>query len=254
MPNATIGISLKMYFRHEQAVRWFGAVRGVVSGLPAITSGAVELFVVPTFVQLPDAVAAFAGTGVGVGAQDVSAADSGAFTGEVSASELAELGVAYAEIGHAERRRRHGETDAIVAWKATQSIRRGLVPVICVGESGRSTAEAAAAIVSSQLRACLAGVPAGRVIIAYEPVWAIGAARPAAPEHVAVVASALRSTLASLPDRTGSSVIYGGSAGPGLLGSLRDSVDGLFLGRFAHDPVALADVVAEAAGLLAIAN
>ena len=106
-----------------------------------------------------------------------------------------------------------------------------------------------AAEVVRQLHAALDGEPAGRVIVAYEPVWAIGAAEPAPVSHIAAVAERLRAELDSLAGRDGSTVIYGGSAGPGLLAELGDSVDGLFLGRFAHDPDALAGVLDEAARL-----
>ena len=86
----------------------------------------------------------------------------------------------------------------------------------------------------------------GAVIVAYEPVWAIGAPEPAGHDHIRVVAAALRAALDADPARAGSTVIYGGAAGPGLLTALGDAVDGVFLGRFAHDPDALMSVLDEA--------
>jgi triosephosphate isomerase len=245
MAAVTVGVSLKMYFGPERAREWFGRVAELARAHPAVRSGRVELFVVPSFVSIPAALDAFAGTGVLVGAQDLFWEDAGAFTGEVSGAELAELGVGVVEVGHAERRRLFGETDAVVALKTAAALRNGIVPVLCVGEATESSTASATAETLAQLDSALAGAPEGRVIVAYEPVWAIGADRPAAPDYIAEVCSALRAWAATA--RPGSTVIYGGSAGPGLLAGLGDSVDGLFLGRFAHDVSALAAVLDEAA-------
>jgi triosephosphate isomerase (TIM) len=243
----TVGISLKTYFGHARATVWFAEVSARLSTTPAVTEGRVRVFVIPTYVQIPAALAAFAGTPVLVGAQDVSAYEQGAYTGEVSAAELAEIGVAVAEIGHAERRRLFGETDADTAAKATAALTHGLVPVLCIGETERE-GDAATAVVA-QLHADLVGAPAGPVIVAYEPVWAIGAPEPAPAAHISPVVAALRTALADRPERAGSAVIYGGSAGPGLLTALGDAADGLFLGRFGHDPDNLAAVIDEADAL-----
>jgi triosephosphate isomerase len=241
----TIGVSLKMYFGHREALRWFQRVAEVARANDAVAAGDVLLFVVPSYLQIPAAVAAFAGTKVQVGAQDVAIEDSGAYTGEVSALEVAEVGAALAEVGHAERRLLFGENDHITALKVAASLRNGLMPVVCIGESERLEATAAAAVVTAQLCADLDGAPEGRVIIAYEPVWAIGAVEPAPVDHIRTVGHALSAAVRER--RPGSVVIYGGSAGPGLLGRLGNSVDGLFLGRFAHDVGRLAAVLDEAA-------
>lgn len=247
MSTVTIGVSLKMYFGHEQARAWFDAVAERVRSHAAVTSGAVELFITPTYLQLLPALTAFAGTPVRLGGQDVAAEDSGAFTGEVSAAELAEIGATIAEIGHAERRRLFGETDEIVAAKTRAALRHGLTPLLCIGEETASAPEYAAAASLDQLRSALEGAAPGPVIVAYEPVWAIGAPEPAPHAHIRVVAAALRAALDADPARAGSTVIYGGAAGPGLLTALGDAVDGVFLGRFAHDPDALLSVLDEAA-------
>jgi len=251
----TIGVSLKMYFGQSEARAWFARVAELVRSPQgaAVMEGAVELFVIPGYLAIASAHDAFAGTPVLVGAQDLSAEDSGAFTGEVSPSELAEIGVRVAEVGHAERRRLFGETDQVVAAKTAAALRNGIVPVLCLGETDPGTPDSAAAFVVAQLHDALGDAAAGRVIVAYEPVWAIGAAEPATAEHILPVARAVRAALDALPDRRGSSVVYGGSAGPGLLTRLTQgeggSVDGLFLGRFAHDPAALGAVLAEASEL-----
>ncbi|GAA1808222.1 triose-phosphate isomerase family protein [Agromyces neolithicus] len=247
--RVSIGVSLKMYFGHSDARRWFDRVAELVAGHPAVADGRVEFFVIPTYLQVLPAVEAFAGTRTLVGAQDVAAWDRGAYTGEVGAPELAEVGVRVAEVGHAERRRLFGETDTDVAAKVETSLRSGITPVVCIGEADRVDAAAAADATAVQLCAALVGAPAGRVIVAYEPVWAIGGPEPAPVAHIATVAERLRAELDTLEDRDGSTVIYGGSAGPGLLARLGHSVDGLFLGRFAHDPDALAGVLDEASAL-----
>lgn len=236
-----------MYFGHERAREWFGRVAELARADDSVASGSTELFVIPSFLAIPAAVEAFAGTRVIVGAQDLFWEDEGAYTGEVSGRELAEIGVGVVEVGHAERRRLFGETDAVVAAKTAAALRNGLAPVLCIGETVEGSPDDAALACVGQLDSALAGAPAGRVIVAYEPVWAIGAEQPASPEHIRAVCAWLRLYLATLTDRDGSVLIYGGSAGPGLLGELGDTVDGLFLGRFAHDVDSLAAVLAEAA-------
>lgn len=245
----SVGVSLKLYFGHADARAWFDAVARLAREHPAVASGAVELFVIPSFVAIPAALEAFEGTGTLVGAQDAHWEDRGAFTGEVSPAELAELGVRVVEVGHAERRRLFGETDEIVARKAAAVLRNGMVPVLCVGEPEATTPVQAADAVLEQIRSALEGADPGPVIVAYEPVWAIGAAEPASADYIRAVAVVLRDGIRALPGREGSALIYGGSAGPGLLTRLGDDVDGLFLGRFAHDPDALSAVLDEAATL-----
>ncbi|WP_243074407.1 triose-phosphate isomerase family protein [Microbacterium sp. SS28] len=247
MPRAVVGVSLKTYFGHQQAIEWCTRVAERVRTHEAVASGDVEFFIIPTYLGVLPALDAFAGTPVLVGAQDVSAFEPGAYTGEVTAAELAEAGVRVAEIGHAERRRLFGESDEVVAAKAAAALRHGITPVLCVGESARLSGPDAAAATIAQLHADLTGAPEGAVIVAYEPVWAIGAPEPAPAAHIASVTRALRAALDALPDRAGSVVIYGGSAGPGLLTELGDAVDGLFLGRFAHDVDSLVAVLDEAA-------
>ncbi len=243
----TIGVSLKMYFGHARAREWLAAVAAIARSEPAVAGGRVELFVAPSFLAIGEAVRILRDTPVEVAAQDLATDDSGAFTGEVSGAELAELGCALVEVGHAERRRLYGESDEMVARKTAAALRNGLTPVLCVGEAEAGAPGAAIEECSRQLRSALTDAPPGRVVVAYEPVWAIGAREPADPGRIRAVCSQLAPELARTPGREGSSVIYGGSAGPGLLAALGTAVDGLFLGRFAHDPDALRRVIWEAA-------
>jgi len=247
MTTTTIGVSLKMYFGHARALDWIDAVASLARSHPAIVDGSVELFVIPSYLAISESVRRLDGTRVLVGAQDLATADSGAFTGEVSGVELAEVGVRVVEVGHAERRRLFGETDEIVAAKTAAALRNGLTPVLCIGEEARTEPQLAAEQCLRQLGTAIDGAAAGRLIVAYEPVWAIGAAHPADPTYIRAVCATLSSAIARLPGRDGSVVVYGGSAGPGLLAALGDDVDGLFLGRFAHDPASLRAVIDEAA-------
>ncbi|NHI15730.1 triose-phosphate isomerase family protein [Microbacterium excoecariae] len=244
--SVVVGVSLKMYFSHAQATAWFADVAERVREHAAVASGSVEFFVVPTYLQIGAATDAFAGTPVRVGAQDVAAAASGAYTGEVSAGEIAEVGASLAEIGHAERRAQFGDTDEVVAAKTAAALGAGLTPVLCVGETEHMDPAEAAAATIAQLRDALGGL-SGRVIVAYEPVWAIGAPEPAPAAHIRAVCRALREEVSARG--SGDAVIYGGSAGPGLLETLGGDADGLFLGRFAHDPDRLVAVLDEAATL-----
>ncbi|GAB3605384.1 triose-phosphate isomerase [Conyzicola nivalis] len=243
----TVGVSLKMYFGHRQTLDWCASVAELARTHPAVASGAVKLFVIPGYLAVPSAVEILDGSRVVVGAQDLATADSGAFTGEVSGVELAEVGVGVVEVGHAERRRLFSESDDIVALKTAAALRNGIAPVLCIGENVRAEPADAASECLRQLGSALAGAPAGRVIVAYEPVWAIGAAEPAPADYIRAVSAILRASVSALPGRDGSTLIYGGSAGPGLLTELGDDVDGVFLGRFAHDTAALGRVLDEAA-------
>lgn len=240
-----VGVSLKMYFGHAEAVEYFRALADELSEHPALTEHGVEFFVIPTFVQIPAALDAFRGTPIVVGAQDSAAWLRGAYTGEVSPAELAELGVRMVELGHAERRRLFHEDDAVVNAKVVAALSQSLIPVICVGETARMPSADAAAWTRAQAESSLAGAAPGPVVLAYEPVWAIGAAEPAPVEHIAAVAAELRALIDERGERAGSSVLYGGSAGPGLLTALDGAVDGLFLGRFAHDVSNVAEVLTE---------
>jgi triosephosphate isomerase (TIM) len=245
------GVSLKMYFGAEDTLKWCRRVADMARRNEAVVIGTAEVFVLPSMPFVAQVRDVFAGTRVGVGAQNLFWQDRGAFTGEVSGAMLRELGCRYVEVGHAERRRYFGETNEIVALKVAAALRNSLVPVICVGETERSDAAQASTSCIAELDDALkyateSGAP-GPVVVAYEPVWAIGAPAPAPPEHIGHVCLELQRRLAShepvMPD---SRVIYGGSAGHGLLSNLAHSVDGLFLGRFAHDPNAFEAILDEA--------
>lgn len=248
-----IGAGLKMYLRHQQTIEWIALVAALAERHPALKRGAVELFVLPTFPVLVHAVRALSPVGVKVGAQDLSSEDSGPFTGEVSGTEIADIGCEFVEVGHVERRTHFGETEEVVSAKVAAAFRNGLTPVLCLGESRPQRPDAAAAECVRQLGAALvhsrrAGV-LGRLLVAYEPHWAIGAAAAAEATYIRTVCTALRAATSEDTALTGSRIIYGGSAGTGLLGQLDGAVDGLFLGRSAHDPAVLESVLDEAGAM-----
>jgi triosephosphate isomerase len=210
-----------------------------------VQTGQVKLFVAPTFPVLETTLELTRGTRIQVAAQNASDQDAGALTGEVSPVFLAEMGVELIEIGHAERRHLFREGDGLIAAKVAAAQRNGLQPLLCVGEETRTAPKEAARACLEQIRAANINPHGTNPVIAYEPVWAIGAPQPADPDYVCAVADQLRQELG-----TKTTLLYGGSAGPGLLPRLYPHVDGLFLGRFAHDPRNIALILEEAASLI----
>jgi triosephosphate isomerase len=249
MARFAIGSSLKMYFSHRRTLEGVQEVAKICADHPATVGGVVQFFVIPTFPSIPGVVELARPAGIAVGGQNLHWEDSGPFTGEVSGAELAELGATMVEVGHAERRAMFGETDEIVARKTLAGLRNGLAPVLCIGEAEPGAPDHAAGLCIAQLESALAparrSATGGQLLVAYEPNWAIGAPEPAPPEYVNAVCRALRAHVAGdelFPD---AKVIYGGSAGPGLLPRIAENVDGMFLGRFAHDASAVRRILDE---------
>jgi len=243
-----VGTSLKTYFDLPSTLRYIDAVARLSKNAEQAN---VDLFVIPDFVTLLPSKDKLEGTNVILGAQDTYFEDKGAYTGEVSPLTLSQAGVKMVEVGHAERRRLFGETNVDVAKKAAAIVRHGMIPLICIGEKNQSNiaSQAVGLAVTEckpQIEDALSQLPDdAEVILAYEPVWAIGAAEPAGADHVVAVTQNLRTLIAGRKGRT--RIVYGGSAGPGTFQKLKDGVDGLFLGRFAHDVGNLAKVIEEMA-------
>jgi triosephosphate isomerase len=156
-----------------------------------------------------------AGSGIDCGAQDVSQHESGAYTGEVSAAMLKDLGVRYAIVGHSERRQYHGETDTLVALKAQRALASGVTPIVCVGETlAEREAGQTEEVVKRQLAAVIHanGHCISEIVVAYEPVWAIGTGKTASPEQAQQVHAVLRGQLkAATPHADRVHILYGGS-------------------------------------------
>lgn len=252
-PKLWLGVSLKMYFGYQQTLAWCRDVAEIAHH-PAVAGGDVGLFVLPAYPAIPAVAEIFRHTPVRFGAQDVCQAENGAWTGEVSASMLQELGCSLAEIGHAERRRHFHEDKAQIAAKVAMALRHQLTPVLCIGEEQQGSPQQAIALCEQQLAEALSTAQQqglqGHLLFAYEPQWAIGAPQPAPDSYIREVCAGLQQL--STPAGITLSVIYGGSAGPGLIQRLGADVNGLFLGRFAHDAQALKQIIAEASELVQV--
>lgn len=238
-PQRTVGVSLKMYFNLERTAEYIRACTPLAAH--ALACG-VDVFVVPDFLSLPAAstVLRLEAPSIRLGAQNCFWEDRGAYTGEVSPAVLKSIGCSLVELGHAERRRLFGETDEQVAKKAAAAQRNGLTPLVCIGELSQGTVEQVLEECGPQVEAVLAATQ-GEIIFAYEPVWAIGQPAPASAAYVVAAVQALRGLCTGRQVR----FLYGGSAGPGTFEAMREGVDGLFLGRFAHDPQQFRDVISE---------
>ena len=184
---------------------------GVLAARPYTTDVAV---CVP-YVYLTETAATLAGSDIRWGAQDVSSHAQGAYTGEVSAAMLAEFGCRYAIVGHSERRAYHAESDQLVAEKAQAALAKGVTPIVCVGETlAQRDAGETEAVVKRQLSAVihLLAHCASEIVVAYEPVWAIGTGRTASPEQAQAVHAVLRAQLqAATGHGAAMRILYGGS-------------------------------------------
>jgi triosephosphate isomerase len=211
----------------------------------ALTVTGVEIVVCPPATLLQGFRAAFDGQPVSLGAQDCSPEPDGAYTGDISAGMLKDIGCSHVIVGHSERRDGHGETDALVRSKAMAALREGLTPIICVGEQLEER-EAGRAIdtVLKQLAASVPDAGADRVIIAYEPVWAIGTGRSAGPEEAQDMHAAIRSAWPG-GDADRLRILYGGSVKPENVQSLMacKDVDGALVGGASLDPLCFARLV-----------
>lgn len=209
--------------------------------------GAVEVAVMPPFTDIRSVQTLIDGDRLALkfGAQDLSVHDSGAYTGEVSGAFLSKLGCSYVIVGHSERREYHQESDAVVNAKVKAAYRHGLTPIFCCGEglAVRQVGEHVAHVVA-QVVAGLADLPADQaqsLVVAYEPIWAIGTGEVATPEDAQEVCSAIRSTLAEvyspdLADRV--RILYGGSVKSTNIAAImsKDDVDGALVGGASLDP------------------
>ena len=245
-----IGTSWKMNKTLAEAVAFAAA-------LPATGDPRICRFVIPPFTALHRVATLLAGKDVLVGAQTMHWAEGGPWTGEISAPMLTDCGAEMVELGHSERRAHFGETDETVGLKTEAAVRHGLIPLICIGETAAERdAGKADAVLARQVRAAFAGLPADRrtapVLLAYEPVWAIGAGgAPATPDY----ADARHARIADVArDCLGQDVpcLYGGSVDPGNCADLiaRPHVGGLFVGRSAWAADGYLDILARCAAAL----
>ena len=206
------------------------------SALADAVEVAVEVAVCPTYVHLAQALELCAGSVIGVGAQDCSHVEAGAYTGEVSAPMLADVGCQWVILGHSERRAYHAESDSLISAKLKMAVEAGLKPILCVGETReqRESGEAEA-VVAAQLAGALNGhsqLPG--LVIAYEPVWAIGTGLTASPEQAQDMHAFIRGQLADVAglDANDTRLLYGGSVKPGNAAELfaQADIDGALVG------------------------
>jgi triosephosphate isomerase len=234
MRTPIIAGNWKMNLHLEDAI---ALAKGVAQG----TDGAqnVDVVVGPTFVCLAKVADALEGTHVGVAAQNMHTATSGAFTGELSPTMLKDAGCSYVILGHSERRQYFGETDRGVNEKAKVALAHGLTPIVCIGESlDEREAEKTMDKVSFQVAAALSGIgeeDVVKVVLAYEPIWAIGTGKTASPEQAQEVHAGIRALLADLySDEIAQQIRiqYGGSVKPANIAELisQPDIDGALVG------------------------
>ena len=225
-------------------------VKAIKPALPACKG--VEVVICPPFTALPAVGAAIAGTAIGLGAQNMHWESSGAFTGEVSAAMLRELNCHYVIIGHSERRSLFGETDAGVNRKVKTALAGNLRPIVCVGETlAQRQAGQTETVVKTQVRDGLQGIGADdlkKIIMAYEPVWAIGTGLTATPDQAQSVHKLIRSLLANLADEKTAQLIriqYGGSVKPANAKELftQPDIDGGLIGGAALDATSFMAII-----------
>ena len=190
----------------------------LLAGILAARPFMADVAVCVPFPYLAETAVALAAHDIRWGAQDCSAHGQGAYTGEVSAAMLAEFGCRYAIVGHSERRALHAESDQLVADKAKAALARGVTPIVCVGETlAQREAGETEAVVKRQLSAAIHALAhcAGEMVVAYEPVWAIGTGHTATPEQAQAVHALLRAQLRAATARADDmKILYGGSVKP----------------------------------------
>lgn len=193
-------------------------IHGLLAADLSTTAPRADVAVCPPVVFLADVAAALQGSAIAVGVQDVSVQAQGAFTGEVAGPMVREFGATYAIVGHSERRSYHAESDQLVADKAKAALSHGLVPIVCVGETlAERESGQTEAVVGRQLDTVIAtlGADVAKVVVAYEPVWAIGTGKTASPEQAQAVHAFLRARLkAAQPEAARVPLLYGGSVKP----------------------------------------
>ncbi len=233
--KAIIAGNWKMNKTRPEAKELLEAIKPLVAN----AEGKVEVIACVPFTNLETAVAATAGSNVKVGAENVHFEKSGAFTGEISADMLVEVGVEYVVIGHSERRQYFGETDETVNKRTKAALAAGLKPIVCVGElKWERECNITEEVIARQIKLDLWDVTAEElknVVIAYEPVWAIGTGLTATPDQAEEVCAFIRATLAKLYDQAAADAVtiqYGGSMNAGNAAELlaKPNIDGGLIG------------------------
>ncbi|MDQ6659253.1 MAG: triose-phosphate isomerase [Actinomycetota bacterium] len=251
----------KMNLNHLEAI---AVVQKLAFTLPEKYYAHVEVVVLPPFTDIRSVQTLIDGDRLSIkhGAQDLSPYDSGAYTGDIAGPMLSKLGCSYVAVGHSERREHHADTDAVVAGKVAAAFRNGIVPILCIGE-GLPVREAGGQVEHSvaQLLAALESVTAedtaqaSTLVLAYEPVWAIGSGRVATPQDAQQVCAALRAALAEKYSAAVAGkvrVLYGGSVKSSNVAEIvaQPDIDGALVGGASLDATEFATLAANAVGVL----
>jgi triosephosphate isomerase len=244
--RTVIAANWKMFKTVREAEAFVTALLPLVAGVQD-----VEIVLAPPFTALAAVGARLAGSAVALAAQNVNAEKQGAFTGEIAPVMLAELGCRYGIVGHSERRALYGEDDETVARKAEALLEHRIRPIVCVGETlEHREQDRTNAVVTAQLAGSLARVPrdrANEIVVAYEPVWAIGTGRTATPELAQQVHAVIRAELCERFGAAGDDIRiqYGGSVKPDNAASLlaQPDIDGALVGGASLEPESFARIV-----------
>jgi triosephosphate isomerase (TIM) len=237
----------KMYKNQKQTRAFFRAFKPLVAEVTDC-----DIVIAPPFTNIPAAVKAAKGTTIGISAQDVFWEKEGAFTGEISVGMLVEAGCGYSIIGHSERRQYFGETNETVLKKTKAALAAGLTPIVCIGEMlADREAGNTQKVIEEQFRGSvgsLTGEEFSRILIAYEPVWAIGTGRTATPEIAAAVHKFVRQCAGAQFSESHASalrILYGGSVKPDNIQGLmaQEELDGALVGGASLDPKSFASLV-----------
>jgi len=239
----------KMNMTLPETRAWIESVLRASAGMTE-----ADLIVIPPYTVLSEAARLLAGTPIGLGAQNLHWEDRGAFTGEISGPMLKDAGCRYVVIGHSERRQLFGETDATVNKRIGAALRAGLRPIVCVGETlAERDAGRTLEVVGSQLAGGLAGLPdeaIGGLILAYEPVWAIGTGRTASPDQAQEVQAAIRGRLGEKIGQSAAAcviILYGGSVKPANAYALsrKKDIDGFLVGGASLEASSFIEIAGE---------
>lgn len=237
----------KMYKNQKETRAFFSKFKRLVAGVTDC-----DIVVAPPFTNIPAAVRAAKGTAIAISAQDVYWEKEGAFTGEVSAGMLVEAGCRYTIIGHSERRQFFGETNETVLKKTKAALAAGLTPIVCIGEMlADREAGNTEKVIEEQFKGSLGALTAeefSRILIAYEPVWAIGTGRTATPEIAAAVHRFVRQCAAAQFSASHASavrILYGGSVKPDNIQGLmaQEELDGALVGGASLNAKSFASIV-----------
>ena len=247
MRKPIIAGNWKMYKNVQETCAFFEKFLPLVSG-----SNHCDIVVCPSFVNLKPAVDHTAGSNVHIGGQNLFWAKEGAYTGEISAGMLTAVGCRWVLIGHSERRQFFDETDEKVAKKIGPALEAGLTPIVCVGEMlAEREAGQTHAVLERQFKQGIAPIGAeqfGKIVIAYEPVWAIGTGKTATPEIASEAHGVIRGLVKESFGETAAAscrILYGGSVKPDNVKKLmaEDDIDGALVGGASLDPVSFASLV-----------